>query len=545
MKNNSIFKRRIIVFMILICTIIFNNFASDLNPSDNEYIRNGEFNFEERHFREAINDFMTAIKIGEESNDARLTCLAYYNLGMVYFHLSRSREALSNFQKAYEIWHDNDLGPLREVEILVGLAGIYYEKKDYDTANSLLNKAMETAQSNQDSLILIHIWQNKALISNKMGEFLETDRNLTEAGKYLNVNHDLYSRNLEIEADKAILTGDYEKAYVNLKNILENFNNEISENVYISLMKVLEKQHKYKEALLLAPVALKNLSPEGKSDLLDILSNIYGEMGNYSHALQLKDSVILLRDSVARLNADFVSEGNDVVIDIMKYQMESDKKVLTARSQTRMWIIITLILIFLLAFAITTVSYIRMKSRNHQQFLSLKLEKEKNEKKLMEEKMEETERFASYREEMYQKDIEQKNREIEAHLMFINSRNDLLDNLVKHINKDPSLTQSSVVKDLTQYISRLRNNNEKEKENFLLNHEAADPEFSGKLLQRHPELLASDIKFLNYIRMNLNAKEISSILNITPDSCKRRKIRISKKLNLSSSSELYSYLLNL
>ena len=531
--------------MILICTIILNNFAQDPNPSDNEYIRNGESNFEEHHYREAINDFMTAIKIGEDRGDAKLTCLAYYNLGMVYFHLSRSREALANFQKAYEIWHDNDLGPLREVEILVGLAGIYYEKKDYDAANTLLDQATETAKENNDSLILIHIWQNKALISNKTGDFLETDRNLAEAEKYLNVNPELYVRNLEIEADKAILSGDYEKAYDILKNILENYDNEVSDNVYVSLMTVLEKQHKYKEALLLEPIALKNLSPESKSNLYEILSIIYGEMGNYSQALQFKDSVILLRDSVARLNADFISEGNDVVIDIMKYQMESDKKVLTARSQTRMWIIITLVLVFLLAFAIIIVSYIRMKSRNRQQLLSLKLEKEKNEKKLMEEKMEETERFASYREEMYKKDIEQKNREIEAHLMFINSRNDLLDNLIKHINRDAALAQNPVVKDMTQYISRLRNNNEKEKENFLLNHEAADPEFSGKLLKKHPELLPSDIKFLNYIRMNLTAKEISSILNITPDSCKRRKIRISKKLNLPSSSELYSYLLNL
>ena len=37
-------------------------------------------------------------------------------------------------------------------------------------------------------------------------------------------------------------------------------------------------------------------------------------------------------------------------------------------------------------------------------------------------------------------------------------------------------------------------------------------------------------------------KEIASLLNINPESCKRRKIRLSKKLGLDTSANLYSYI---
>ena len=42
--------------------------------------------------------------------------------------------------------------------------------------------------------------------------------------------------------------------------------------------------------------------------------------------------------------------------------------------------------------------------------------------------------------------------------------------------------------------------------------------------------------------MNLSNKDIASLLNITPESCKRRRIRISKKLRLDTSAHLFDYI---
>ena len=43
----------------------------------------------------------------------------------------------------------------------------------------------------------------------------------------------------------------------------------------------------------------------------------------------------------------------------------------------------------------------------------------------------------------------------------------------------------------------------------------------------------------------MQTKDIAALLNITPDSCKRRKIRLSKKLGLETSSDLYSHILGI
>ena len=44
--------------------------------------------------------------------------------------------------------------------------------------------------------------------------------------------------------------------------------------------------------------------------------------------------------------------------------------------------------------------------------------------------------------------------------------------------------------------------------------------------------------------MNLSNKDIASLLNITPESCKRRRQRIAKKMELDTSAQLFDFILN-
>ncbi|PKP15743.1 MAG: hypothetical protein CVU07_09125, partial [Bacteroidetes bacterium HGW-Bacteroidetes-23] len=63
-----------------------------------------------------------------------------------------------------------------------------------------------------------------------------------------------------------------------------------------------------------------------------------------------------------------------------------------------------------------------------------------------------------------------------------------------------------------------------------------------KLKIKHPDLNANEIRFLSFIYLNLNTKEIASLLNISPESCRKRKERLLKKLNLEADVSLYAYL---
>lgn len=103
---------------------------------------------------------------------------------------------------------------------------------------------------------------------------------------------------------------------------------------------------------------------------------------------------------------------------------------------------------------------------------------------------------------------------------------------------------TSLLSDLVHHLEQLLKSS-KEEDKFMKDIVNVAPDFTKLIKEKHPELLDSDIRFLTYIRMNLTVKDIATMLNITPESCRRRKIRVSKKLGLPSSAELYSYIINL
>ena len=70
-------------------------------------------------------------------------------------------------------------------------------------------------------------------------------------------------------------------------------------------------------------------------------------------------------------------------------------------------------------------------------------------------------------------------------------------------------------------------------------------EFFLNLETLHPDLTEADIKFTALIRMNLSIKQIAVIKNITPQSVKIAKNRLSKKLNLEPGSSIYDYLMTI
>jgi len=63
--------------------------------------------------------------------------------------------------------------------------------------------------------------------------------------------------------------------------------------------------------------------------------------------------------------------------------------------------------------------------------------------------------------------------------------------------------------------------------------ETANQQFRLRLKSRHPSLTNYDLRLCTYLKSNLSTKEIATLLNITPDSVKKAKHRLRKKLNLT------------
>ncbi|WP_141719636.1 helix-turn-helix transcriptional regulator [Roseivirga misakiensis] len=56
--------------------------------------------------------------------------------------------------------------------------------------------------------------------------------------------------------------------------------------------------------------------------------------------------------------------------------------------------------------------------------------------------------------------------------------------------------------------------------------------WQNQIKQRYPNLTAYDLRLCTYLKTNLSTKEIATILNITPDSVKKAKHRLRKKLKM-------------
>ena len=73
-------------------------------------------------------------------------------------------------------------------------------------------------------------------------------------------------------------------------------------------------------------------------------------------------------------------------------------------------------------------------------------------------------------------------------------------------------------------------------ERRLLDHlltelQASDFDFQNRLKTKSPGLTAYEVRLCTYLRSSLSTKEIATLLNITPDSVKKAKHRLRKKLD--------------
>lgn len=256
------------------------------------------------------------------------------------------------------------------------------------------------------------------------------------------------------------------------------------------------------------------------------------------------DSLVVYNDSITKVTNRQLTENSKIKIEIMKFKTDMDKQLSRMRLRHYISMLVLCILVLLVTIAVIVIRNQRIKNRNQSKMMQLQLEKEQHEKQLAEEKAKSVEMEAHYRQEMMKHSLEQKQNELSAASMFISSRNELIENLLKDLTDIKEVQGMPAINNLVQHLKQLLKTSN-ERDNFIINFESANPDFIKTLKEKHPDLSSSDIRFLAYIRMNMSTKDIASLTNINPESCKRRKIRISKKLGIRSSADLYDYIINM
>ncbi|MNK23663.1 photosystem I assembly protein Ycf3 [compost metagenome] len=512
---------------LLIFFISYSTFSQDKVSTSSEgdrLIQNGSIEYMKGNYIGAL-EYYTKAELLIDQHEYKKLFTVKNTIGICYGYLSNYGEALSIYSEALKIAEDNKLIE-DQINVMCNIGILYSSEYDYKSAISMYEKAMIVAYSiNSDySKTLLAI--NISDIYNKLGDYkkaqfylksVETLKKSERFEQFYKINY----------AESFLIEGKVSEAYQIMKQLEKDVNRD-DLACYICLVellsKIYSKQDNNDTAIAYANRGVHNATNvNDKINLYNHLSALYTKKRQYDTALKYKDSVIIAKDSVSVLINRGLFESNKVKLKVQEYQDEIKSK--TEKQQKQYYIfIVSIVIVLLISFVIyrglkhkiTRQAQEKIISDKQQQIINLELDNLKN-------------------------NIAEKNRKLSTKALYLSGRNELIEEVMNALSNIPEVTGN---KKVAEYMKTLKGylKSDTEWDEFISYFEQANPNFIKTLSTRHPELNSADIRFICYILMNLDIKEISTIFNITVNAATKRKRRIKEKMEIDKDDSLYEYL---
>jgi tetratricopeptide (TPR) repeat protein len=434
----------------------------------------------------ALSYHLESYKLASKEKDPKYKALVLLNIGSIYIKQQKFKEAEENFRQIYDI---------------------YKETKNYKNLGTVCS--------------------NLGMILNYTNRLDEAKRYLDEALIYCKGKPHENNVNLEL-VENELLRGNTTEARIKAEKIYETVKNDrkyVNPASYLLVVaKAYLKEQNFEKVIVTCEKILKNRPDlEDKQITFELLTEAYYKTNSYKKAFIYKDSVQKVENKLAALKNNKLYENNIVKLEIQNYKNEISFKDQKLKTERKLYYSI---IVAILAIVITIILVLRQKKLTVERN-NLILEKQIREK--------------DQEQEQLQKEIELRNRKLSAKALYLSDRNQLIDGLLLSIANIPELSNepflNSQIKTLKDYLRA-----DNEWDNFISHFEEVNPGFLSRLKNLHPTLTANDMRYIAYVYMNLTAKEISSLLNITIHASKKRKERIAAKMNLPEDVSLYSYI---
>lgn len=162
-------------------------------------------------------------------------------------------------------------------------------------------------------------------------------------------------------------------------------------------------------------------------------------------------------------------------------------------------------------------------------------------------RMRETRRLRDLAGEL-QQEVEQKNAELLTQTSFIIQKNELIFKIKAIIDDFYSKSKTSGLAVLYQKINALLNSNldsEDDWKTFLIKFEEKHTGFFKKMKMLYPQLTNNDLRLCACLKLNLETKEIASLMNLSIRAVENSRYRLRKKLNLKPSQNLNEFFLGI
>lgn len=510
----------------------------------------------DNHHAESLELLIKAKAWSKEHHWPKELFLALNNIGINYYQMLDYGEALNNYFEAYKVAL-KELDESYEMIVLNNIAILYHKKGQLDKSEEYIEKAYNIASKRKDSIKTGRYAVNIASFAVEKGQAEKAKKfidiafsNLPRGSKYL----------LEVQLTSAkylILQEEYHKAENIIKTVLpklqtpEFIDNKIS--AYLLLSSIYSKKGNVEKAIefLLMAKNHPHSSVENKIQIYNKLSSLYRKSNRINLAFSYKDSVLVAKDSLDLIKNEQLFENSRIKFELRNYQrqlLESRQKLNTER-ETFYLIIGCIFCLILISFWAIRNYYIKLKQTkiivdNERKITNLKLKKEKDNRLLLEQELKQGKALAQLEEERLKNKLENKNRKLASKALSISARNELIENIVATLMQSSEISRNKLIE---KKVLALREQLKKQSEwdDYFTHFEEVNRGFVIKLKEKYPHLTSKDIRYLCYVYMNLDIKEIASLFNITSEACRKRKERIKNKMGLENEVNLYDYILGI
>lgn len=479
----------------------------------------------------------------EKSADYEQLFWVYTNLGINQAELLNYADALQHFSKAYQIAIDH-LDNRKVLSIRNNIAGLYMMNHENAKALAEYMGIYNDVKGKKDSVFIGGCALNIATLQLSEGKYAKALPYIVEAERMLGHHIENKATLTELRVDYLLGIHQPSIAYNLVQQVMVKYN-ALAPLPEMQLLHARTAQAigRVDEAVVAGQGVLRarNVNLSMKREVFTLLSALYTQQGNYPKALACKDSVVWATDSLASVTGQKLFEARQIQFDIWQKQQEIDNY----QSRHRLELALTLTAIVACCILVWALWVQKRNNRQQHRLSALELEREQERREALQARLTaeqvamEAEQAASHR------TIEQRSRELMSKALQAANRSDALrellhaldDNVVLHQVDDPVLKRT---------IANLRHqlDSSVEWKDFTTYFEQANAAFIQSLKRNHPTLTANEIRYLSLVYINLSPKEIALLLKITPESCKKKKQQVARKMGLTDPKMLYDYLVN-
>lgn len=420
------------------------------------------------------------------------------NEANVYTRLGKYPQAIHKMRLAEEVYIEDTIKYANQlVGLYTNLGLAYFDLPNLDSAIYYYDKADQENQIAQNPMYSAVILNNRGDVFLAIDSLDEAEKCLTSA---LEIASDL-NYYLLIATTKLNL-GTIEMKRANYSAALNNLNDALS--IYENLNS-------------LYFLAETNIA----------LSECYEEMGNHPKSLfylkefnKLEDSLkgAETLDRIANLEMQIALNEEQ-----QRYELvQQEKELAETKSRHQRTYLILLIGLILLGVAVA-ILFIR----------GLRTSLERN--KLKSQQLQQ-------RQKLLENELNFKRKEIENFSAYILEKNNILNEVKGLLEKIQTENPNST--HLKNAVNTVKHNLhlDQDRKELDLKIDQAHQEFISRLLDQHPKLTKTEQRLCSLLLMDLSTKDISNIMNVAPESVKKSRNRLRKKLELEPKTDLQEFL---